>query len=114
MSKATSSDEEKLRSYLLSYSFAQDDLHENLTTLQRFLRKFDDRVVDINELREKMELIKEKQERTRHEQETIAELFTQDNKIRAYRYGSAFCSKCHMFKNYSKECPYCKHLEMTI
>jgi len=105
---------EKLRSSLLSYSFAQKNLHENLDELQKFLQASGIGVVDIKELRESVDRIKAEEEKIKHQQETIAKLFTQDKKVRLYRFGSSFCPKCSMFKNYEKECPYCKHLEMTI
>lgn len=45
---------------------------------------------------------------------TEAELFTPEGKPRRYRYASAFCPNCGMFKNYEKECPYCTYHEMTL
>jgi hypothetical protein len=30
-----------------------------------------------------------------------------------YRFGTAFCSSCRMYKDHRKECPHCGHLEFT-
>lgn len=46
-------------------------------------------------------------------QKAEAELFAR-GKVRKFRYGSAFCPHCGMFKNYEKECPYCGYHEMTL
>ena len=43
-----------------------------------------------------------------------AELFTSEGRPRKFRYASAFCPHCGMFKNYEKECPYCSYHEMTL
>jgi hypothetical protein len=42
-----------------------------------------------------------------------ANLFTKNNKIRKYQFGSDFCPKCRSFKNYVKECSFCGYHEMT-
>lgn len=105
---------EKLRAALLSYTFAQKHSETYLQKLQEFLSRSDMKTIKINDLKEKIDLIKNEEERIKDEQELIAELFTEDKTVRAYRFGSDFCPKCHMFKNYEKECPFCNYLEMTI
>ena len=115
MSQASALSDERLRSLLLSYTFAQgDDLHKNINDLQEFLQASGLGMLDVDELREKVDLIKEEEKKIKHDQETMANLFTENKKVRTYRFGSSFCPKCNMFKNYEKECPYCKYLEMTI
>ncbi len=48
-------------------------------------------------------------------EEEIA-LFSKEERARPAnrRHGKPFCPKCGMFKDHSKECPYCGHLELTI
>lgn len=115
MSRKTTFHDEKLRAALLCYTFAQkDDLNENLEDLQKFLLVYGAGPVNINDLREKIDLIKKEEEKIKHRQSLMAKLFTPDKKVRGYQFASDFCPKCNMFKNYEKECPYCKYLEMTI
>ena len=42
-----------------------------------------------------------------------AKIFTKDGKGRKYQFGSVFCPDCGVFKNYSKECSFCGHHEMS-
>lgn len=105
---------EKLRAALLSYTFAQKQSETYLQKLQEFLSRSNIKIIEVNDLKEKIDLIIKEEERIKEEQELIARLFTEDKKVRSYRFGSDFCPKCHMFKNYEKECPYCNYLEMTI
>ena len=112
--KTTTYENEKLRTALLCYTFAQKDTNENLKDLQDFLLITGIGPVHIEELLKKINLIKEQEKKIIHKQNLKAKLFTQDKKIRSFRFGSDFCPNCHMFKNYEKECPYCKYLEMTI
>lgn len=114
MNKSTKYDDKKLRAALLCYTFAQKDVNENLQELQQFLLTSGIGPIDINDLRGKIDLIKKEEKKIKHSQNLMAKLFTQDKKVRLYRFGSDFCPKCHMFKNYEKECPYCKYLEMTL
>ena len=107
-------DNEKLRASLLSYTFAQEDLDENLSELQAFLRETGIGTININELKEKVNRIKKEEEKLKSDQRRMAKLFTMSKQVRQYQYGSSSCPNCHMFKNYEKECPYCKYLEMTI
>ena len=113
MSKAQI-DNEKLRTSLLSYTFAQENLDENLSELQAFLRETGIGTININELKEKVNRIKKEEEKLKNDQKRMAKLFTRSKQVRRYQYGSSSCPNCHMFKNYEKECPYCKYLEMTI
>ena len=43
-----------------------------------------------------------------------AKLFTRDDTPKKNKFGSAFCKKCMMYKDYEKECPYCGSLEMSL
>jgi len=115
MNQTSTLSDERLRSILLSYTFAQgDESYDDLNDLQEFLQTSGVGVLDVNELRERINSIKEEGKKIKHDQETLANLFTENKKVREYRLGSSFCPKCNMFKNYEKECPYCKYLEMTI
>lgn len=106
-------DNKKLRASLLSYTFAQEDTEEKLDELQRFLLETGVGPIDINELKEKVNQIKREEEKLKHDQKRMAKLFTRSKQVRRYQFGSSLCPNCHMFKNYEKECPYCKYLEMT-
>ena len=107
-------DNEKLRAFLLSYTFTQENLDENLRLLQTFLLENGLGPIDINELKGKVVCIKKEEEKLKHDQMKMAKLFTRSKQVRKYQFGSSFCPNCHMYKNYEKECPYCKYLEMTI
>jgi len=114
INKTSKIDNEKFRATLLCYTFVQKNVNENLQELQKFLLTSGLGPIDINYLREKIDLLKKEEKKIKYEQNLKAKLFTQDNKVRTYRFGSDFCPRCHMFKNYEKECPYCKYLEITI
>jgi len=107
-------DNGKLRAFLLSYTFVREDLDENLRELQTFLIETGLGPININELKEKADRIKKEEEKLKHDQIRMAKLFTRSKQVRKYQYGSSSCPNCHMYKNYEKECPYCKYLEMTI
>jgi hypothetical protein len=107
-------DDEKLHASLISYMFVQEDLDENLSELQAFLRETGIGTINIYELKEKVSNIKKREEKLKHDKKIIAKLFTRSKQIRRYQFGSSFCPNCHMFKNYEKECPYCKYLEMSM
>ena len=114
MMSQTQIDNEKLRASLLSYTFAQENLDENLSELQAFLKVTGMGTLNINELKEKVNFIKKEEEKLKLDQKRMAKLFTRGKQVRSYQFGSSFCPNCHMFKNYEKECPYCKYLEMTL
>ena len=105
---------EKLRASILSYTFAQEDSDKNLNEFQTFLRESGIKIININELKEKIDCIKKEEEKLKNDKKQLANLFTRSKQVRKYQFGSSFCPNCHMFKNYEKECPYCKYLEMTI
>jgi len=114
MSRSKPFDQDRLQSSLLSYSFAQEDISEKLPELQIFLRESGVGIVDINELKDRVNQIKKEEKNVKQDQQRKADLFTRSKKIRKYQFGSSFCPNCHMYKNYEKECPYCKYLEMTF
>ena len=107
-------DNEKLRAILLSYTFTNDNIDENLRLLQKFLMENGLCPIDINELKENVVLIKKEEEKLKNNKERISKLFTRSKQVRKYQFGAGFCPNCHMFKNYEKECPYCTYLEITI
>jgi len=112
MSK-TQVDSKKLRASLLSYTFVHENLEEDMIEFQTFLKESEIGDIEITELKEKLNRIKKEEEKLKYDQKRIANLFTQSKQVRKYQLGSSFCPSCHMFKNYEKECPYCKYLEMT-
>lgn len=107
--------DKKFKSHLSSYFLAQEenDPFENLRALQHFLRMHDDQIVHIKELQDKVDVLQKEKKTMKEKEKMMAKLFTSDNNLRSYRFASAFCPNCEMFKNYKKECPFCKFLEMT-
>ena len=67
------------------------------------------------ELRTDIELIRLKRLQKLQLDRIEALLFTRDGRIKPheFRYGSAFCPRCGLFKNYEKECPHCGYHELT-
>ena len=67
------------------------------------------------ELRTDIELIRLKRLQKLQLDRIEALLFIRDGRIKPhdFRFGSAFCPRCGLFKNYEKECPHCGFHEMT-
>ncbi len=84
---------------------------KRIKILQLYLKElgFD---MDIKTLALEVKEIRTKIEHQNSLKTAEAELFTGKDEPRRYRYGSAFCPQCGMYKNYSKECPYCSFHEM--
>lgn len=99
-----------INSYLVAH---RDDPYTKLKLLQKFLKVKKIANIDLKTLRDMVNRqinIMENQEKL---DKLEAALFTKEGKVKENRYGSAFCDKCQMFKNYEKECPYCGSLEMS-
>ncbi len=102
-----------LRRAINSYILAQEDPTENLDMLQEYLRKkgFGEVSIEVLKKEIKKQLKKRKEKKKLEMMET--KLFKKDDEKKKYRYGSAFCGNCSMYKDYQKECPYCGDLEIT-
>jgi len=103
----------RLRRAINSYILAQEDPTENLELLQKYIRKKGIGDVSIEVLKKEIKSqLKKRREKKRMEM-IEAKLFKKDDEKKKYRYGSAFCVNCSMYKDYQKECPYCGDLEIT-
>ncbi len=100
-----------LEGMLVSYVLAQEDPDARLEEL-RFFLKTKGIDIDTPTLGKQVHKVKKSIEHPKKMVELKAKLFNKEGTIRKYRFGSDFCPKCRMFKNYEKECPYCGHLEM--
>ncbi|MDI6887403.1 MAG: hypothetical protein QMC98_02025 [Candidatus Thermoplasmatota archaeon] len=105
-------EDKRLEGSLVSYVLAQEDLELRLEDLRKFLRAINIEL-DLETLRKEVYNTKKCIAKKREWAELEARLFTKEGTVRKYRFGSDFCPKCKMYKNYEKECPYCKYLEMT-
>lgn len=103
--------QEIVRSYLLVH---KDDPYRKLKTLQKYLKKKKKAKIKLKTLRDIVDAQLENEEKQKKLDEMEAELFTRDGDVKNYKYGSAFCRNCDMYKDYEKECPYCGSLEMTL
>jgi hypothetical protein len=87
---------------------------ERVTGLKNYLEmKFGIRI-DVPSLKKRIGLVRKKIGRDKTLSKLEAKIFTKDGRKRKFRLGSAFCSRCAMFKNYDKECPHCSAHEMTL
>lgn len=98
---------------IVSYVLAQDEVDERLDQLKAFL-ELKQIQVDMESLRHQVHKVKDSLGRPKKMDALMAKLFNKDGTPRKYRHGNAFCPKCKIFKNYEKECPYCRHLELSI
>ena len=96
-----------------SYILAQDDPAENLELLQKYLRKKGIGDVSTEVLKKEIKSQIKKRRKKKKLEKVETKLFKKDDEEKKFRYGSAFCGKCDMYKDYQKECPYCGHLEIT-
>ena len=91
------------------------DENDDLTELREYLKT---KGIDIPEedLKREIELIRLKRDQKLYLERIEALLFTPDGRMKppSFRYGSAFCPRCGLFKNYEKECPHCGFHEMSI
>ena len=102
-----------LRRAINSYLLAQDDPKENLELLQKYLRRKGIGEVSKKVLKDEInsQLKRKKEKKELEKMET--KLFKKEDEEKKFRYGSAFCGNCNMYKDYQKECPYCGDLEIT-
>jgi len=106
-------DKRRFKRVINSYVLAQDDPGKNLELLKKYLKKKGIADVSIDILkREISSQIKNKRKKKKMSK-IETRLFKKEDEEKSYRYGSAFCGNCYMFKDYEKECPYCGKLEMT-
>lgn len=103
----------RLRRAINSYILAQEDPDENLELLKEYLRRKGIGQFSTEVLKKeiKSQLKKRKEKKKLEKMET--KLFKKEGEKKKFRYGSAFCDNCGMYKDYQKECPYCGDLEIT-
>jgi hypothetical protein len=102
----------QLEGILVSYVLSQDEIEERLIDLKKYLR-IKGIKIDTEKLKNTVHNTKDVIESREYNNRLKALLFTKESKARDYQFGSDFCPKCNMFKNYEKECPYCGYLELT-
>ncbi len=103
----------RLRRVINSYILAQEDPTENLELLQKYLKEKGIAEVSTDTLRKHIKNQLQKKRKDKKLKKMEAKLFKKEDEQKKYRYGSAFCEDCGMFKDYKKECPYCGSLEMS-
>ncbi len=97
-----------------SYILAQEEPLDKLRLLQRYLQKKGIADISLKELKTEVKRQMAKDRKDENLSRMEAKLFTRSGESREYKYGSAFCGNCNMYKDYKKECPYCGDLEMTL
>lgn len=110
--KSEQPDNNQLEGILVSYVFSNDDIEKNIENLRKYLSNKGINI-ETEKLRESVLDTKHVIESKKKTEKDNAILFTKDDNVREYKFGSGFCPKCQMFKNYDKECPYCSYLEIA-
>lgn len=105
----------RLEKAVNSYVLAQgDEPFKRLTLLRNYLKAKKIAELELKELRDmvsrQLKILEKREKKDRVE----AILFTKEGTPKKNRYGSAFCRRCQMYKDYEKECPYCGSLELTL
>ena len=102
-----------LKSIVLSYAMVNKEPQKNLKDLHFHLQSEGFTDISLKRLRVlvdrtltniRMDMIKPSLK---------AKLFTEDRKLRRYKFASDHCPKCGVFKNYHKECGFCGYHEMS-
>lgn len=106
--------ETRLQAILNSFVSVQEDITDHdIQNLTDFVNQQTVGDFTSDQIRERVEDIKDQDQMVQMKRQQVAELFAPDHLVRPIRFGSPFCPNCHMFKNYDKECPYCQYLEIT-
>jgi hypothetical protein len=106
---------QELTGIFTSYVHANwKDLDSRLDELRLYIIQTKNFELGTEHLKKYLSLVKSEIESNRKRKKVKAELFTKNRKVRQYRFGSDFCPRCNRFKNYSKECPFCYHHELTF
>lgn len=100
-----------VNSYLLAH---EEEPYEDLDLLKSYLKRKMRIKVSEDKLKKYIDDLLKKRKKKEELEELESRLFTKDGNPREYKYGSAFCSNCNMYKDHEKECPYCGSLEMTF
>lgn len=104
----------KVKKLVNSYVLAHpDEPYEDLKLLQKYLKQEKKIKLKLEKLKKLVDKQLKKEERDEKIEKLEAQLFTKDGEPRKYKYASAFCDNCFMYKDHQKECPYCGDLEMT-
>jgi hypothetical protein len=104
-----------IASYVIAQSGDKERINQNLPMLGDYLKRRHIAEIPEDELLKKVLEQKTAFDSVERKARISAKLFTRDEQPRKakYRSGSEFCGECKMFKNYTKECPYCGMLEIT-
>ncbi len=84
----------------------------NLAKLSIYIKSELGKDISLPELRENVDRIKTIDRHQTTQRKAFNRLFSPEDKERTYKYGSAFCPECGMYKDYAKECSYCQYHEM--
>ncbi|MFO8109441.1 MAG: hypothetical protein R6U17_02820 [Thermoplasmata archaeon] len=91
----------------------EDDHYKRLKLLQRYLKVRGIADLSLDELKVYIRKMNRTSDRKSRLITMEALLFTKERTPKENRFGSPFCKKCYMYKDYEKECPYCGSLELT-
>lgn len=103
--------EKIVNSYLLAH---KDNPYEKLKLLQKYMKAKNIADIDIRKLKKVVDRQLKSEQNNKRLEKIEAKLFTKEGEPKKNKFGSAFCKRCQMYKDYEKECPYCGSLEMTI
>lgn len=104
----------RLDSILVSFVNAHETEEGNIEELRLYIRSKGLGELSVEDLRRRVASVREARHAAVLRSQQLADLFTPEHQLRAYRFGSPFCPNCNLFKNYEKECPYCSYLELTM
>lgn len=100
---------------LNSYILAQEENpYQRLKLLQKYLKVKGIADMNIRDLKKRIDRMQNASENRKKVDKIEALLFTREGTPKQNRYGSSFCTRCQMYKDYEKECPYCGSLELTL
>ena len=105
----------KVSGMIVSYVDAGGDSYEpkRLQGLKYLIKTEAGLDLDVEYLKKKIATLYREREKAKKKEILMADVFEADLPEERLRMASGFCPKCRRFKNYSKECPFCSHLEMT-
>lgn len=100
-----------VNSYILVH---KQDPYKKLKLLQRYLKLKNIADLKIRTLRKLVDKQLQVEKQNERLNKIEAKLFTKEKEPKKNKFGSAFCGRCGMYKDYEKECPYCGRLEMSL
>jgi hypothetical protein len=90
------------------------DPEKRLRLLKNYIKLTKNMDIEEGNLKRYIYIVKDHIKLNKRTKKMKTSLFTKDNKLRKYRFGSDFCPNCNRFKNYEKECPFCSYHEMGL